>query len=102
MAKTTKIRVRLRSYDHVNLDASAERIVTVAKKSGAQVVGPVPLPTEKQVFTILRSPHKHKDSREQFEIRTHKRIIDIYDPTNQTMEEIKRMDLPAGVDIQAK
>ena len=102
MAKTTKIRVRLRSYDHVNLDASAERIVTVAKKSGAQVVGPVPLKTKKQVFTILRSPHKHKDSREQFEIRTHKRIIDIKNRRKETLDAIRNLDLPSGVDIEIK
>ena len=80
MAKTTKIRVRLKAYDHVNLDLSAARIVQAAKNSGATVVGPIPLPTEKQVFTILRAVHKYKDAREQFEIRTHKRIIDITNP----------------------
>ena len=102
MAKTTKIRVRLKAYDHVNLDQSAERIVQVAKNSGATVVGPIPLPTEKQVFTILRAVHKYKDSREQFEIRTHKRIIDITNPKKETLDALKNFDLPAGVDIEIK
>ncbi|MBQ6921119.1 MAG: 30S ribosomal protein S10 [Bacilli bacterium] len=102
MAKTTKIRVRLKAYDHVNLDLSAERIVQVAKNSGATVVGPIPLPTEKQVFTILRAVHKYKDSREQFEIRTHKRIIDITNPKKETLEALKNLDLPSGVDIEIK
>ena len=102
MAKTTKIRVRLKAYDHVNLDQSAERIVQVAKNSGATVVGPVPLPTEKQVFTILRAVHKYKDSREQFEIRTHKRIIDITNPKKETLDALKNLDLPSGVDIEIK
>ncbi|MCR4911477.1 MAG: 30S ribosomal protein S10 [Bacilli bacterium] len=102
MAKTTKIRVRLKAYDHVNLDQSAERIVQVAKNSGATVVGPIPLPTEKQVFTILRAVHKYKDSREQFEIRTHKRIIDITNPKKETLDALKNLDLPSGVDIEIK
>ena len=102
MAKATKIRVRLKAYDHVNLDLSAERIVQVAKNSGATVVGPIPLPTEKQVFTILRAVHKYKDSREQFEIRTHKRIIDITNPKKETLEALKNLDLPSGVDIEIK
>ena len=102
MAKTTKIRVRLKAYDHVNLDLSAERIVQVAKNSGASVVGPIPLPTEKQVFTILRAVHKYKDSREQFEIRTHKRIIDITNPKKETLDALKNLDLPSGVDIEIK
>ena len=102
MAKTTKIRVRLKAYDHVNLDRSAERIVQVAKNSGATVVGPIPLPTEKQVFTILRAVHKYKDSREQFEIRTHKRIIDISNPKKETLDALKNLDLPSGVDIEIK
>lgn len=102
MAKTTKIRVRLKAYDHINLDLSAERIVQVAKNSGATVVGPIPLPTEKQVFTILRAVHKYKDSREQFEIRTHKRIIDITNPKKETLEALKNLDLPSGVDIEIK
>ena len=102
MAKTTKIRVRLKAYDHVNLDQSAEGIVQVAKNSGATVVGPIPLPTEKQVFTILRAVHKYKDSREQFEIRTHKRIIDITNPKKETLDALKNLDLPSGVDIEIK
>ncbi len=102
MAKTTKIRVRLKAYDHVNLDQSAQKIVQVAKNSGATVVGPIPLPTEKQVFTILRAVHKYKDSREQFEIRTHKRIIDITDPKKETIDALKNLDLPSGVDIEIK
>ena len=102
MAKTTKIRVRLKAYDHVNLDQSAERIVQVAKNSGATVVGPIPLPTEKQVFTILRAVHKYKDSREQFQIRTHKRIIDITNPKKETLDALKNLDLPSGVDIEIK
>ena len=102
MAKTTKIRVRHKAYDHVNLDQSAERIVQVAKNSGATVVGPIPLPTEKQVFTILRAVHKYKDSREQFEIRTHKRIIDITNPKKETLDALKNLDLPSGVDIEIK
>ena len=102
MAKTTKIRVRLKAYDHVSLDQSCERIVQVAKNSGATVVGPIPLPTEKQVFTILRAVHKYKDSREQFEIRTHIRIIDISNPKKETLDALKNLDLPSGVDIEIK
>ena len=102
MAKTTKIRVRLKAYDHVNLDLSAARIVQAAKNSGATVVGPIPLPTEKQVFTILRAVHKYKDAREQFEIRTHKRIIDITNPKKETLDALKNLDLPSGVDIEIK
>ena len=102
MAKTTKIRVRLKAYDHVNLDLSAERIVQAAKNSGATVVGPIPLPTEKQVFTILRAVHKYKDAREQFEIRTHKRFIDITNPKKETLDALKNLDLPSGVDIEIK
>ena len=97
-----KIRIRLKAYDHVVLEQSAEKIVDTAKRTGAKVSGPIPLPTEKEIITILRSPHKHKDSREQFEMRTHKRIIDIYEPTQQTVEELGRLDLPAGVDIEVK
>ena len=102
MAKATKIRVRLKAYDHVNLDASAEKIVAAAKNTGATVVGPIPLPTEKQVYTILRAVHKYKDSREQFEIRTHKRIIDITNSTKETVDALKNIDLPAGVNIEVK
>ena len=102
MAKTNKIRVRLRAYDHVSIDVSAEKIVAAAKKTGATVVGPIPLPTEKQVYTILRAVHKYKDSREQFEIRTHKRLIDIVNPSAKTIEVLQRLELPSGVDIDIK
>lgn len=101
MAKQ-KIRIKLKGFDHNLLDASAEKIVETAKKSGAQVSGPVPLPTEKDVVTILRAVHKYKDSREQFEIRTHKRLIDILNPTQKTVDQLMRLDLPAGVDIEIK
>ena len=97
-----KIRIRLKSFDHKILDASAEKIVLAAKKSGAQVVGPVPLPTEKEIYTILRAVHKYKDSREQFEIRTHKRLIDITNPTKETIDLLRRLDLPSGVEIDIK
>ena len=102
MAQSTKFRVRLKAYDHVILDESAERIINIAKKTGATVVGPIPLPTEKQVFTILRAVHKYKDAREQFEIRTHKRIIDITNPKKETLDALKNLDLPSGVDIEIK
>ena len=102
MAKVKKIRVRLQAYDHKVLDFAVEKIVGAITKTGAGVVGPIPLPTEKQVYTILRAVHKYKDAREQFEIRTHKRIIDITHPTNDTIEALKRLDLPSGVDIDIK
>lgn len=101
MAKQ-KIRIRLKAYDHGVLDQSAEKIVETAKRTGASVSGPVPLPTEKNVITILRAVHKYKDSREQFEMRTHKRLIDILDPTPKTVDALMRLDLPAGVDIEIK
>ena len=101
MAKQ-KIRIRLKAFDHSVLDASAERIVETAKSSGAKVVGPVPLPTEKEIITILRAVHKYKDAREQFEIRTHKRLIDIVNPSPKTVDALMRLDLPAGVDIEIK
>ncbi|QUH25438.1 30S ribosomal protein S10 [Serpentinicella alkaliphila] len=97
-----KIRIRLKAYDHKLLDQSAEKIVETAKRSGAEVSGPVPLPTEKQIITILRAVHKYKDSREQFEQRTHKRLIDILSPTPKTVDSLMRLDLPAGVDIEIK
>jgi len=97
-----KIRIRLKAFDHNVLDQSAEKIVDTAKKTGAKVSGPIPLPTEKDVITILRAPHKYKDSREQFEIRTHKRLIDILSPTPKTVDALMRLDLPAGVDIELK
>jgi small subunit ribosomal protein S10 len=101
MAKQ-KIRIRLKAYDHRILDQSAEKIVETAKRSGAAVSGPIPLPTEKSVYTILRAVHKYKDSREQFEQRTHKRLIDIVNPTPQTVDALMRLDLPSGVDIEIK
>lgn len=97
-----KIRIRLKAYDHNLLDSSAEKIVETVKKTDTNVSGPIPLPTEKEIITILRSPHKYKDSREQFEIRTHKRLIDIYSPTAKTVESLMKLDLPAGVDIKIK
>ena len=97
-----KIRIRLKSFDHKILDASEEKIISSVKKSGAQVVAPVPLPTEKEVYTILRAVHKYKDSREQFEIRTHKRLIDIVNPTPETVDVLTRLELPSGVDIEIK
>ena len=101
MAKQ-KIRIKLKAYDHNLIDKSAERIVETAKRSGAVVSGPIPLPTEKEVVTILRSPHKHKDSREQFEMRTHKRLIDIVDPTPKAVDSLMRLDLPDAVNIEIK
>ena len=97
-----KIRIRLKAYDHVVLEQSAEKIVDTAKRTGAKVSGPIPLPTEKEIITILRSPHKDKDSREQFEMRTHKRVIDILYPTQKTVDNLMKIDLPAGVDIEIK
>jgi len=97
-----KIRVRLKAYDHKALDQSAARIVETAKKTGAEVSGPIPLPTEKEVVTILRAVHKYKDSREQFEQRTHKRLIDILNPTPKTIDALTKLDMPAGVDIEIK
>ena len=102
MAKENKIRVRLKAYDHKVLDLCVQKIVEAAQKSGAKVVGPIPLPTERQVYTILRSPHVNKDSREQFERRTHKRLIEIVNPTSQTIDALMRIDLPSGIDIVLK
>ena len=102
LSKNQKIRIRLKAYDHKALDQSAVKIVDTAKKTGAMVSGPIPLPTEKNIYTILRSPHVNKDSREQFEMRTHKRLIDILQPTNKTVDALMRLDLPAGVDIEIK
>ncbi|MDQ7823179.1 MAG: 30S ribosomal protein S10 [Candidatus Eremiobacteraeota bacterium] len=102
MAKQ-KIRIRLKAYEHRILDESAERIVEIAKKSGANISGPIPLPTEKNIYCVLRSPHVDKKSREHFEIRTHKRLIDIYfDPSQKTIDALMKLDLPAGVDIEIK
>ena len=97
-----KIRIRLKAYDYRILDISVEKIIAAAKNSGASVVGPIPLPTEKQVYTILRAVHKYKDAREQFEIRTHKRLIDIVNPNKQTIDILTHLDLPSGVDIEIK
>ena len=102
MSKNQKIRIRLKSYDHRMLDQSAEKIVETAKTTGASVAGPIPLPTEKQIITILRAVHKYKDSREQFEVRTHKRLIDIVNPSPKTVDALMRLNLPAGVDIEIK
>ena len=102
MAKLKKIRVRLKAYDHQILDLSVAKIIAAAEASGASVVGPIPLPTEKQVYTILRAVHKYKDAREQFEIRTHKRLIDIDSPSKETIEALAHIDLPSGVEIQIK
>ena len=100
--QSEKIRIRLKSYDNVVLDQSAEKIVDTAKRTGAKVSGPIPLPTKREIVTILRSPHKHKDSREQFEMRTHKRVIDILYPTQTTVDSLMKLDLPAGVDVEMK
>lgn len=97
-----KIRIRLKAYDYRVLDVSVEKIITAVKNSGATIVGPIPLPTEKQVYTILRAVHKYKDAREQFEIRTHKRLIDIVNPNKQTIDTLTHLDLPSGVDIEIK
>ncbi len=97
-----KIRIKLKAYEHNLIDQSAERIVETAKRTGARVSGPIPLPTEKEVVTILRAPHKYKDSREQFEMRTHKRLIDILSPTPRTVEALTKIDLPSGVEIEIK
>ena len=102
MANVKTIRVRLQAYDHKVLDAAVAKVVKVAKDTGAKVVGPIPLPTEKQVYTILRAVHKDKDSREQFERRTHKRLIDIVNPSKETIEALTHLDIPSGVDIKIK
>jgi small subunit ribosomal protein S10 len=102
VAGNEKIKVRLRSYEHTLIDAAAEKIVEIAKRNGAEVSGPIPLPTEKQIITILRAVHKYKDSREQFEQRTHKRLIDIITPTQKTVDALQRLEMPAGVAIDIK
>ena len=102
MAVKERIRVRLKSYDHTIIDAAAEKIVEVAKRNGAEVSGPIPLPTEKEIVTILRAVHKYKDSREQFEMRTHKRLIDILKPTQKVVDALMSIELPAGVEIEVK
>ncbi|MEG1863434.1 MAG: 30S ribosomal protein S10, partial [Oscillospiraceae bacterium] len=97
-----KIRVKLKSYDHQLIDAAAEKIVETAKRTGSRVSGPIPLPTDKEIITVLRAVHKYKDSREQFENRTHKRVIDILKPSNKTVEALTSLQLPAGVEIEIK
>ena len=97
-----KIRIRLKAYDHRVLDQAATEIVSTARRNGAQVAGPVPLPTVKNKYCVLRSPHTDKKSREQFEIRTHKRLLDILEPTQQTVDALMKLDLPAGVDVEIK
>ena len=97
-----KIRIRLKAYDHSAIETAAKEIVDTAARTGASVTGPVPLPTEKNVYCVIRSPFKDKDSREHFEVRTHKRLIDIHSPTPKTVDSLMRLDLPAGVDIEIK
>lgn len=99
---TQKIRIRLKGYDHEVVDQSAKLIVDTAQKTGARVSGPIPLPTERNLYCVIRSPHKDKDSRDEFEMRTHKRFIDILDPSSSTVDSLMRLDLPAGVDIEIK
>ncbi|NLT20590.1 MAG: 30S ribosomal protein S10 [Syntrophomonadaceae bacterium] len=102
MSAQQKVRIRLKAFDHKLLDLSSQKIVETVKKNGSNVSGPIPLPTEKNIYTILRSPHVNKDSREQFEMRTHKRLIDILDPNPKTIDALMHLDLPSGVDIEIK
>ena len=102
MAKSQKIRIKLKAYEHQLIDQSAKKIVETAERTGAKVAGPIPLPTKKEVITILRAVHKYKDSREQFEMRTHKRLIDILEPTPKTIDTLLKLSLPTGVDIEIK
>ena len=102
MAQKNSIRIRLKAYDHQLIDKSAETIVETAKRTNAKVSGPIPLPTEKEIITILRATHKYKDSREQFEYRTHKRLIDIYKPSQKFVDSLSTLELPAGVEIEIK
>ena len=97
-----RIRIKLRAYDHRVLDQSAAEIVETAKRTGAKVLGPIPLPTDREVYTVLRSPHIDKKSREQFQLKTHKRVLDIIEPTSKTIDALKKLDLPAGVDVEIK
>ncbi|MBU0683793.1 MAG: 30S ribosomal protein S10 [Candidatus Omnitrophota bacterium] len=101
-AKQSKVRLRLKSFDHKLLDVSMSEIVETVKRTGAQVIGPVPLPTRRELYTVLRSPHVDKKSREQFELKTHKRLLDIVDPTSKTIDSLRKLDLPAGVDVEIK
>ena len=102
MAVSEKIRIKIKGYDHATVDAAAARIVEAAKRSGSRVSGPIPLPTDKEIITILRAVHKYKDSREQFERRTHKRLIDVIAPTQKTIEALTKMEIPSGVAVQLK
>lgn len=102
MAVSQKIRIRLQAYEHRVLDASAQRIVETAQRTGATVSGPIPLPTDKEIYTVLTSPHVTSRAREQFEIRTHKRLLDIYAPNQETVEALMKLDIPAGVNIEIK
>lgn len=97
-----KIRIRLKAYEHRILDQSAGKIVETAKRTGAEIAGPIPLPTERSLYTVLSSPHKYKDAREQFEMRTHKRLVDIVNPTDKTVDALRKLELPAGVAIEIK
>ena len=102
MAEQRKIRIKLKAYDHRILDKSAAEIVESARRTGAEVSGPVPLPTRREIYTVLRSPHVDKKSREQFQMKTHKRLLDILNPTSKTVDALRRLDLPAGVDVEIK
>jgi small subunit ribosomal protein S10 len=102
MASSSQIRIRLKAYDHEVIDQSTKKIVETVVRTNATVRGPIPLPTEKHRYTVIRSPHKYKDSREHFEMRVHKRLLDIIDPTPKTVDSLQRLDLPAGVDIEIK
>ena len=102
MAVSEKVRIRIKGYEHSLVDASAAKIVEAVTRTGAKVSGPVPLPTDREIITILRAVHKYKDSREQFELRTHKRMIDVIKPTGKTLEALKNLELPAGVEIEIK
>ena len=102
MAAGQKIRIRLKAYDHEVIDQSTRKIVETVKRTDANIRGPIPLPTDKHRFTVIRSPHKYKDSREHFEIRTHKRLIEIVDPTPQTVDALMKLDLASGVDVEIK
>lgn len=99
---TQKIRIKLKAYEHTLIDSACKRIIDTVEKFGAKVAGPIPLPTDREVITVIRSPHKNKDSREQFESKTHKRLIDIYSPSTKAVDALMKLDLPAGVDIQIK
>lgn len=98
----SRIRIRLKAYDHRIIDAAAKQIIETVERTGAKTIGPIPLPTDKIIHTVLRSPHVHKDSREQFEMRTHKRLIDVLDPASNTIDNLMHLDIPAGVDVEMK